>query len=82
MEIDEQNALNVLQIKRKKMALEQNQSSYSQGEGGNIAKEISTLKLNTRKNLLKKEITELQLQECMAQTKKIRDDMNLRIRTK
>lgn len=37
-----------------------------------LAKVVQTLKLSTNKNMLKKEITNLQIMESMAATKKIR----------
>jgi len=37
-----------------------------------MSKVIHTLKLSTNKNMLKKEITNLQIMESMAATKKIR----------
>ena len=43
---------------------------------------VHTLRLNSKKNLIKKEITHIQLGESMEQTRKIREDMNRRIRTK
>ncbi len=43
---------------------------------------VQTLKLSTSKNMLKKEITNLQIMESMAATKKIRDDIMRKIRSK
>lgn len=47
-----------------------------------INKLISTLKLSTNKNNLKKEITSLQIMESMNNTKKIRDEIVKKIKTK
>lgn len=46
------------------------------------SKTIHTLKLSTNKNMLKKEITNLQIMESMAATKKIREDIMRKIRSK
>lgn len=40
------------------------------------------MKLSTNKNNLKKEITNLQIMESMANTKKIRDEIMKKIKTK
>lgn len=45
-------------------------------------KTIQTLKLNTQKNILKKQITNLQLLESMSGTKKIREEIPKKIRSK
>ena len=47
-----------------------------------MSKVIQTLKLSTNKNMLKKEITNLQIMESMAATKKIREDIMRKIRSK
>jgi len=47
-----------------------------------LSKVIQTLKLSTNKNMLKKEITNLQIMESMAATKKIREDIMRKIRSK
>ena len=47
-----------------------------------MSKVIHTLKLSTSKNVLKKEITNLQIMESMAATKKIREDIMRKIRSK
>jgi hypothetical protein len=47
-----------------------------------MSKVVQTLKLSTSKNMLKKEITNLQIMESMAATKKIRDDIMRKIRSK
>ena len=47
-----------------------------------MSKVIQTLKLSTSKNMLKKEITNLQIMESMAATKKIREDIMRKIRSK
>lgn len=47
-----------------------------------MTKVIQTLKLSTNKNMLKKEITNLQIMESMAATKKIREDIMRKIRSK
>lgn len=43
---------------------------------------VQTLKLSTNKNMLKKEITNLQIMESMAATKKIREDIMRKVRSK
>jgi len=47
-----------------------------------LSKVIHTLKLSTSKNMLKKEITNLHIMESMAATKKIREDIMRKIRSK
>jgi hypothetical protein len=47
-----------------------------------LSRVINTLKLSTNKNTLKKEITNLQIMESMAATKKIRDDIMKKIKSK
>lgn len=47
-----------------------------------LNKTIHTLKLNTQKNILKREITNFQLMESMSATKKIREEIPRRIKTK
>lgn len=47
-----------------------------------MSKVIQTLKLSTNKNMLKKEITNLHIMESMAATKKIREDIMRKIRSK
>lgn len=47
-----------------------------------LAKVVQTLKLSTNKNMLKKEITNLQIMESMAATKKIREDIMRKVRSK
>ena len=47
-----------------------------------LAKLVQTLKLSTNKNMLKKEITNLQIMESMAATKKIREDIMRKVRSK
>lgn len=89
MEIEEQNALNVLEIRRKsgEVALlrknegwENNQQILNQIR--ELSKVIHLLRSNTTKNMLKKEITNLQIMESMNATKKIREDIMRKIRSK
>lgn len=47
-----------------------------------LSKVIATLKLSTNKNTLKKEITNLQIMESMTNTKKIREEIIKKIKTK
>lgn len=47
-----------------------------------LTKVVQTLKLSTNKNMLKKEITNLQIMESMAATKKIREDIMRKVRSK
>lgn len=87
MEIEEQNAMNILEIKRKQgelMLLKKNEN-WEETDGvavKEINKLVQTLKLSTNKNNLKKEITNLQIMESMANTKKIRDEIMKKIKTK
>jgi kinesin family protein 18/19 len=87
MEIEEQNAMNILEIKKKQgeLTLLKKADNWETQEGESakdIAKLINTLKQNTNKNNLKKEITNLQIMESMSNTKKIRDDIVKKIRSK
>ena len=89
MEIEEQNAMNILEIKKKQgeMLLLKKSEGWEEREGEvgkikEISKLISTLKLSTSKNNLKKEITSLQIMESMNNTKKIRDEIVKKIKTK
>ena len=79
--------MNILEIKKKQgelMLLKKNEN-WEETDGlavKEINKLISTLKLSTNKNNLKKEITNLQIMESMANTKKIRDEIMKKIKTK
>ena len=68
MEIEEQNAMNVLEIKKKQgeIALLKKNENWEENQQDleaikELSKVISTLKLSTNKNNLKKEITNLQI---------------------
>lgn len=66
MEIEEQNAMNILEIKKKQgeLLLIKKNENWEETDGAavkDINKLISTLKLSTNKNNLKKEITNLQI---------------------
>lgn len=89
MEIEEQNALNVLEIRKKtgEIGLIKRQEGWEDNaESVNQVKELTNmiqlLKKSTTKNTLKKEITNLQIMESMNATKKIREDIMRKIRSK
>lgn len=89
MEIEEQNAMNVLEMRKKGgeiLVMKRNESWEEVPELSSqireMSKVIQTLKLSTNKNMLKKEITNLQIMESMAATKKIREDIMRKIRSK
>lgn len=89
MEIEEQNAMNILEIKKKQgelIIIKKNDGWEEKEEEVAKAKEISKLitilKGSTTKNNLKKEITSLQIMESMNNTKKIRDEIFKKIKTK
>ena len=90
MELEEQNALNILEIKKKQADIsiwsqENNEQSFKDSKSfpveikSNI-KNIHTLKASTDKNALKREIMNLQLMENIAIAKKIRDQIPKRIK--
>lgn len=67
------------------MALIRKNENWEENDGETvkeISKLITTLKLSTNKNNLKKEITNLQIMESMTNTKKIRDEIVRKIKTK
>ena len=81
--------MNILQIKKKQgqIALIKKNDNWEQNQGDlenikDLSKLISTLKLSTNKNNLKKEITNLQIMESMTTTKKIRQDIIKKIKSK
>lgn len=79
--------MNILEIKKKQgeVALIRKNENWEENDGETvkeISKLITTLKLSTNKNNLKKEITNLQIMESMTNTKKIRDEIVRKIKTK
>lgn len=92
MELEEQNALNVLEIRKKQAEIQvwtkdnpsrdaiiDSRKSFP-FEIKSLARQIQTLKTSTDKNTLKRELMNLHLMENIAIAKKIRDNIPKRIR--
>lgn len=91
MELEEQNALNILEIRKKQADIsiwsKENNKDPSKldkkllpNEIKSQARQIQTLKISTDKNTLKREIMNLHLMENIAVAKKIRDNISKRIK--
>ena len=88
MELEEQNALNFLEIKKKHSDIQswlQNTTpppnkKQPPAEIKALAKQIHTLKANTEKNSIKRDLMTLHLSENINVARKIRDNIPKRIR--
>ncbi|CAD8195951.1 unnamed protein product [Paramecium octaurelia] len=85
MEIEEQNAMNFLEIKKRQSEILQWKKSGEKNMPEDIRqglKSIQTLKTSTEKNMIKKELMGLQLVENINNAKKIRESIPKRIQSK
>ncbi|CAD8121815.1 unnamed protein product [Paramecium sonneborni] len=85
MEIEEQNAMNFLEIKKRQSEILQWKKSGDKAMPEDIKqglKSIQTLKTSTEKNMIKKELMGLQLIENINNAKKIRESIPKRIQSK
>jgi kinesin family protein 18/19 len=86
MEVEEQNALNTLEIKRRSTEVAAWKKAHGAEEPPEeikaAMKNVAMLRANTNKNVLKKEYMNLQLMENITNTKKIRDEIPKRIKYK